>query len=269
MGFTPSHVTQKHKCPDFNVRCGGKDKTKVWLKGEPRLTFMRETKLTVTSHPVEWVNAFFPVYGLHNKSKGETPYELSSEKLCMWSNFKAALMEMGTKKLYAKFKPFATQEWDQYLYLFFLNGLAPSPQIEMKLYSEEKNPIHSNVFLRRELGGSSPQRLREWKCCFATQDRRLAILSRKTHPNFRGDEYFWHLQKIFRHAWVSGKHLSGDEQTMGFQGSHADKLRITYKKEGDGFQYDYIADDGYTFTLFFRNQPVQKKWLDKGYSPLH
>ena len=58
--------------------------------------------------------------------------------------------------------------------------------------------------------------------------------------------------------------LSTYEQTMGFKGQHADKLRITYKKEGDGFQYDCIADNGYTFTFYFRNQPMPKKWLDKG-----
>ena len=50
---------------------------------------------------------------------------------------------------------------------------------------------------------------------------------------------------------------------------HSDKLRITYKKEGNGFQCDCIAYDGYTFKLYFRNQPAPKKWLDKGYSPLH
>ena len=31
-----------------------------------------------------------------------------------------------------------------------------------------------------------------------------------------------------------------DEQTLGFQGQHADKLRITHKGEGDGFQCDAL-----------------------------
>ena len=56
---------------------------------------------------------------------------------------------------------------------------------------------------------------------------------------------------------------------MGFKGKHADKLRITYKKEGDGFQCDCICDGGYTFTFYFQNQPAPKKWLDMGFSPLH
>ena len=63
--------------------------------------------------------------------------------------------------------------------------------------------------------------------------------------------------------------MSGDEQTMGFKGKHSDKLRISYKKEGDGFQCDCLTDDGYTFTFYFRNQPAPKNYLDLGFSPLH
>ena len=68
---------------------------------------------------------------------------------------------------------------------------------------------------------------------------------------------------------MPGRDLSTDEKTMEFKGQHSDKLRIIYKKEGDGFQCDCIAEDGYTFTLYFRNQPAPKKWLEKGYSTLH
>jgi hypothetical protein len=56
---------------------------------------------------------------------------------------------------------------------------------------------------------------------------------------------------------------------MGFKGQHADKLRINYKKEGDGFQANCLADDGYTFTFYLRNQPAPKKYIDMGFSPLH
>ena len=61
--------------------------------------------------------------------------------------------------------------------------------------------------------------------------------------------------------------MSVDEQTVDFQGMHVDKLRITYKTEGDGFQCDAICDDGYTFEFYFRNEPPPEKY--KYLSPLH
>jgi len=70
-------------------------------------------------------------------------------------------------------------------------------------------------------------------------------------------------------AWNLGCDISGDEQTIGFKGQHKDKLRITYKAEGDGFQCDAICKDGYTWTFYFPNKAAPKKWLDKGLSALH
>ena len=238
------------------------------MKGEPRARFLHDKILSVHSHPVDWLDAFLPVYTKRKKSS-MTPHHLSMDILCNWSNMKATLLQMGTKSFYPRFKPFTTCEFEQYFYLFFWNGLCPSPQIDMKLQTEEKDPIHSSAFLRRVLGDNASLRLREFKCCFVAQDPKIAIPPRKTHPNFKVDEYFRHLQLIFRYAWMPARDISGDEQTMGFKGKHADKLRITYKKEGDGFQCDCICDEGYTFTFYFRNQPAPKKWLDKGFSPLH
>ena len=47
-----------------------------------------------------------------------------------------------------------------------------------------------------------------------------------------------------------------NEQTIGFQGRHADKLRITFKKIGDGFMCDAICECGYTYSFIFRNDKV-------------
>ena len=178
-------------------------------------------------------------------------------------------MQMGSKLFYPQFKRCNTEEWEQYFYLFGWNGLNPSPQIEMKLATELKDPIHHSAFLCRVLGPSAACRFKEWKACFACQDPKLPIPSRKTHPNFKVDEFLRHLQLIFRYVWLPGWDLSGNEQTMGFKGQHADKLWINYKKEGDGFQANCLADDGYTFTFYLQNQPAPKKFIDMGFSPLH
>ena len=60
-----------------------------------------------------------------------------------------------------------------------------------------------------------------------------------------------------------------DEKTTGFQGRNPSKLRITYKKEGDGYQRDYLCGDGYTFTFYFCHKPPTFKYTYIGLYPLH
>ena len=69
--------------------------------------------------------------------------------------------------------------------------------------------------------------------------------------------------------WISARNLFEDKEIIGFKGSHVYKLRITYKAEGDSFQYNTICDSGHTFDFFFRNDPAPKKYLDDRLSPLY
>ena len=171
---------------------------------------------------------------------------------------------MGTAVNYPTFTEFTPQECEKYFYRLFWNGMNQYPQFECKIQSEELYPIHSSAFLRRVIGPAVSLWLRHFKCCFACQYPKIYVPSKKTHPKFKVDEYFRHIQNIFRYCWMPGCDLSTDEQTMGFKGQHVDKLRITYKKECDGFQCDCIVEDGYNFILYFHYQPAPKKWLDKG-----
>ena len=93
--------------------------------------------------------------------------------------------------------------------------------------------------------------------------------AQKDRPTYKVDPLLKHVQLVSMRAWRLGRDISGDEQTIGFQGRHADKLRIMYKAEGDGFQGDAICDSGYTWTFYFRHQPAPQKWCQLGYSPLH
>lgn len=49
-------------------------------------------------------------------------------------------------------------------------------------------------------------------------------------------------------TWLPGHNRSNDEQNIGFKGIHSNKLRISYKKEGDGFQSDCLSDAGLTIS---------------------
>jgi len=54
------------------------------------------------------------------------------------------------------------------------------------------------------------------------------------------------------------------------QGKSRFKTRCgKFKRVGDGLQADCLADDGYTFDFYFRNEPVDEHWRKMGLSPLH
>jgi hypothetical protein len=71
------------------------------------------------------------------------------------------------------------------------------------------------------------------------------------------------MNDVNKSAWILGPNISVIEQTIGFQGNHRDKLRITYKAEGDGFQ----CNAGYTYSVYYWNQPAPKSTLTKVYLP--
>ena len=176
-------------------------------------------------------------------------------------------MGMGTSKMYPRFKPFNIDEFEKHLYLYYYNGLNLSPQVQMKFRSADV--VQGSKFISDIFGSSAERRHREWKCCFASQDPLVQPPSRASHPNWKVDPFLKHVQEVSRVGWHLSKIISIDEQTAGFKGRHPDKRRITYKKEGDGFQMDAICDRGYTYAYYMRNQPVPEKYVEMGLSPLH
>ena len=56
--------------------------------------------------------------------------------------------------------------------------------------------------------------------------------------------------------WDPAWDLIIDEQTIGFQGRHKDKLHIAFKDSGDGFQADDVCDCGYTYSFIYSNYDI-------------
>ena len=73
---------------------------------------------------------------------------------------------------------------------------------------------------------------------------------------------------LFPLIWLLGVFFAIDEMTIGFQGMHVDKKRITYKTEGDGFQVDALCEYGFFFQFYFRNDPANVEYTKTGLSPL-
>ena len=66
---------------------------------------------------------------------------------------------------------------------------------------------------------------------FCIQDPSKQAPERKHRPLHKVEPFLAHVQVTSMEAWRLGCDISGDEQTIGFQGRHADKLRITYKQK--------------------------------------
>ena len=71
----------------------------------------------------------------------------------------------------------------------------------------------------------------------------------KTDPLWKVRMLIDKLNKQAKDMWIPGKWVAINEQTIGFQGALSMKLRISYKREGDGFQCDAVCDRGYTFSF--------------------
>ena len=123
--------------------------------------------------------------------------------------------------------------------------------------------------IKEAFGTNASCRHRQIKCFFALQNPRIPTPSRKTFPNWKVRPLLKWINHVGPQCYMPGKSISIDEMTMGFQGRHRDKKRITYKSEGDGFQADALSDDGYALQIFMRNDPAPKEYLKNGTSPLH
>ncbi len=69
---------------------------------------------------------------------------------------------------------------------------------------------------------------------------------------------------------MPGKWVAINEQALGFQGALGMKLRISYKREGDGFQCNAVCNAGYTYSFYFRHRPppnVGEQYKDLELSP--
>ncbi len=77
----------------------------------------------------------------------------------------------------------------------------------------------------------------------------------KSDPMWKVCELLDELNKQAKDMWVPGKWVAIDKQTLGFQGASGMKLRISYKREGGGFQCNAVCNGGYTYSFYFRHGP--------------
>ena len=120
--------------------------------------------------------------------------------------------------------PFSYLEIECFLGLHILQGLNPSAQIEMKFYSQQMDPVQGNYVCYCVFGANAVVQYKQFEAFFCVQYPSKIPPNRKDHPMYKVDSISKHTQVISMRAWRLGRDLSGDEQTIGFQGKYKDKL---------------------------------------------
>ena len=113
--------------------------------------------MKIILHPVEFLDALFPVYKQKRGVRQKKPYLLSTEDFLKWSNERAIYMGIGDT-YYPNFVPFTMYEFEHHLYLYYFNGFNPSPRIHIKFNSSSDDPVRGNEFLHKSSGHNTVRR---------------------------------------------------------------------------------------------------------------
>ena len=167
-----------------------------------------------------------------------------------WTNLKAILAGSGAGGLtYKYFTAFSIKEVRQHIVLYIFNGLTPYPCIEYKFKPQREDVCHGNDFVYNSFGPRVAHWYKEIKSFLAYQNPIIYTPSKSKCPNWKVRPLITWMNYIFPKAWKLGREFSIDKMTLGFQGRHKDKRRITYKRAGYGFQCDALCENGFTYQV--------------------
>mmetsp|Transcript_14413 Transcript_14413/g.30257 ORF Transcript_14413/g.30257 Transcript_14413/m.30257 type:complete len:556 (-) Transcript_14413:739-2406(-) len=246
-------------------------------KGGPNRKFLEKYRLNETSHPADWVNALLPLTPSDNLEsiedvdvKGDKRTKFSVSNWTSYTNMKATIAGERGHSVTGRWTNMTNDDVRRFLGVIILDGLNPSPEMTAKFRSQSQDLIQGNDFIHNNCGPDASRRYEMFRHYFGAQDPITSPPPRAECPNYKVHEFFNWLRYIWKKAWDLGPIVSADEQTCTMHGKSQYKTRCgKYKRIGDGIQTDAIADDGYTWDFYFRNEPVNSKWIKKGLSPMH
>jgi hypothetical protein len=147
----------------------------------PNPAFVKKHKLTIHSHPADFAEVFVPYQKNPYDGADEHP---SFQALANYTNSKAIMLQAGKGgAVYPDFKPFAMHEIRQHLGLYVLNGLNPSPRVELKFRSSAQDELHGSDFVRNSFGPGAERRHRMFKTFFAAQNPMIEAPPWKKKPS--------------------------------------------------------------------------------------
>lgn len=92
--------------------------------------WLNDNSLDMFSTPEKWIEALLPDKRLPTDPK----HTVKIIDWCSYTNSKAMMMNAGKKGgMYPEFEPFLPTEIKLFIGLYLLNGLSPSPQLNLNL----------------------------------------------------------------------------------------------------------------------------------------
>jgi len=167
---------------------------------------------------------------------------VSIDEWTTYTNLRAVLMNAGSTFYSKGFTPFTPQEIRNYLALYILQGLSPSPQVKMKFVPQSVDKINGNDMCFRVFGRNASKRDKEFKTFFTIQDPRKIVPPRSSHPNFKIDPFLRWIQVVSMEAFDLGKFISIDEQTLASKAIMlTNRGLVTRKREMDFSAMWYVV----------------------------
>ena len=195
-------------------------------------------------------------------------YEKTKFAISNWISYtkmKASIANAGEEgQIFAvQYKTFKKNDLSQIIGVYILDDLSPSHRLIQKMQTHSKQQTHGKDFISNCFGSGYEAKYRHFRHFFDLQDPMMMPPKKLQFPKYKVDEFFRWNRHIWKEKWTLNRKFSIDEQTCNMQGKSEYKTRCgKFKRIGDGIQTDYMADDGYTYDFYFRNEPVDKKWLD-------
>ena len=248
------------------------------IVGGPNIDHIKRYKLNLQSAPVDWFKSIMPLTPSDNKEDLADIDAIGDGTLfCVsnwrgYTNFKAEIAGAGYegREYASKWILFSDHDLFQMLGLITLDGVAPHQTMERRMKPQSVERTSGNDRLAQCLGPNPVLKWKLFRRFFGVQDPTTAPPKREKCPNYKNHSLFKWCRYMWRGAWVVSKVFSADEQTCPMRGRCIYITRCgKYKRIGDGLQADCLADGGYTFDFYFRNEPVDECWLEMGLAPLH
>ena len=128
---------------------------KVSVKGGPKMEFLLDNGLDENSTPQEWFKAFLPIYDgrTYNPTHSKTRYW--THRWANYTNLKAVLsVPVSQVVSICPSHCSVTKKWSNLL-LYILQGLNPSPCVDMKFSSQNEDPIQGNNLCYHMFGSNA------------------------------------------------------------------------------------------------------------------